>query len=151
MMALALVVGAVGLSIVPTVAALGNCDKDFDIADSKALAQKRALNPSASDVGYEDITAAEGDRNVTVELLTDGVKLEFEIFELDGSCLSATHVSPEKCEDPIVLDTTQSGVEQDSETCTLEADSLGTRDFYILFDSPDTNGVQLEYMPYLET
>lgn len=136
-MALAFVVGAVGLSIVPTVAAVtADCDDDYAITATK---QSRSLNTSESEVGLSEVRAADGDETMTVTLQTNSAKLEFGVFIVDpsnGNCVSAKDEGVSDCGTAEVLDTTDSNVDPPiSIDCRLDAPLTGTRDFYVPFEN----------------
>lgn len=138
-MAFAFVVGAVGLSIVPSVAAVPSiCDEDYLIDGTK---QARPLDPDEVEVGRSDVSAP-GDEVMTVNLTTNNDKLEFGIFELDGDdCDRSDNVSS-NCDQDVTLDTT-GGNPTDAIDCILEAPPVGTLEFYVVFEHiEDNNGLE---------
>lgn len=136
-MALALLVGAVGLSVVPVVTAgPGDCDEDFYITGTTLT---RRLSAGESEIGQANVSNLQ-DEVLTVKLVTDGVELRIvDIFELDsssGTCESSTNVPD--CSFPIDLDTTGSAT-TDSVDCTLKADSVNDREFDVKMESLETS------------
>lgn len=149
-MALTFVVGAVGLSVVPSVAAVPkDCTEDYEITDTE---KTRPLNTSEHEVGLSKVRAADGDETMTVELLTNDAKLELGVFFIDasGTCVSAKNAGESNCDTNEVLDTTSNNVDPPiSIDCTLEAPLNGVREFYIGFEN--IGSVDLEYSSVSDT
>lgn len=139
-MALVLLIGAVGLAVVPVVTAgHNNCHEDFYITGTTVT---RELPAGESEIGQANVSKLQ-DEVLTVKLITDGVQLRIvDIYELSGqTCESSTNVPD--CSFPIDLDTTGSET-TDSVNCTLKADSVNDREFDVKMESLETSN-SLEY------
>jgi hypothetical protein len=144
--AIATVLVAAGLSVVPPAAALtADCDEDFDIADSETTASLRPLDAGVSEVGHEEVLST-ADEELTVRLETSGDELTFEIFEeTSNGCVQYT--GDADCKGENVLDN-----EDEEKVCTLNAPSSGNRDFFVVYkNTEDSPADQLEHMTWVDT
>lgn len=141
-MALTFVVGAVGLSVAPSVAAASNCDADFAIPDSEpADSNARRLEAGESEVGGESVSALTGDEMLHVELVDAGAngELNWTVFEKDGSnCVVYTDGG---CNGS-TPNTIRTEGPQGQQSCTLKAPDTGTVDYWVLFEAGQQNAIE---------
>lgn len=143
--AMAVTLITVGLSAMPYAGASQTVtcpSADFQVADSKASAQERDLDPGEVKVGSVSISELEGDHKLTIELTDTGAngELSWNVLEVDGGqCMDITQSA---C-------TADSLSTEDEEECLLPSDQVSADDYLIEYrESNEMNTI--EFLTFAE-
>lgn len=121
--AIATAMVAAGVSLAPpALAASGDCDEDFQVAESESNASIRKLSVDELEIGLADTDPGE-DRTLNIELVS-GPQLEWQVFHRD-SLDKCVEYSDGGCGGPTTMTSTG------TDTCTLRADELEEKDFWV--------------------